>query len=296
MLYRLRTPPSPQLDDDSLAASRALAEQLAHWGRRLATGSLNGAYASRFHGGGLDFADLQEYSDGDPARSIDWHATLRSPDRTYRRRYEEDRDRTLLLACDLSASVWEIPPVRRLLLHTVALLAASAAANRDAVALLGFSDREELFIPARRDPSQTRRLLTALTACRPIGRLTALPALLERLRRLAPPRARLLLLSDFPATSAVAAPLAGLASRHDLLLLRLLDDLPATLPPGALLTLHAPESNIHCVCPSGAAWTPPPLPPLPATLPPLSLLTSQPALPQLLALLQNHPPIPPPTS
>lgn len=270
------------------AACRALAEQLAVWGRRLAAGPLGGAYASRFHGSGLDFAGLREYGDSDPARSIDWHATLRSPDRTYRRCYEEERDRTLLLACDLSASVWDVPPVRRLLLQCAALLGAAATANRDAVGLLTFAENRELFVAPARGPARLRQLLASLLACHPTSRQTDLPALLDELRRLAPPRCRVLLFSDFPAVSPpLTIPLTGLAGRHDVLLLRLLDDLPAGLPSHALLTLREPEGNACRVTISTPSWTPPLLPLLPAITPLLTLHTSTHPLPQLIASLRS---------
>ncbi|MGI5241253.1 DUF58 domain-containing protein [Dactylosporangium sp. CA-139066] len=71
--------------------------------RRL-DGQLQGSYRTLFRGGGIDFADLREYTAEDDVRHIDWNVTARL-DEPYVRQYAEDRELTAWLVLDLSASM-----------------------------------------------------------------------------------------------------------------------------------------------------------------------------------------------
>jgi uncharacterized protein (DUF58 family) len=71
--------------------------------RRL-DGRLQGAYRTVFRGNGIDFADLRGYTPEDDVRHIDWNVTARL-DEPYVRQYTEDRDLTVWLVLDQSASM-----------------------------------------------------------------------------------------------------------------------------------------------------------------------------------------------
>lgn len=83
---------------------KARLERLALRFRRPATGRWAGADRSRQVGRGLAFADHRPYAEGDEPRLVDWRAYARHG-RLYTRRFEEDRDRTVTLAVDVSASM-----------------------------------------------------------------------------------------------------------------------------------------------------------------------------------------------
>ena len=72
-------------------------------GRRL-DGRLQGAYRTVWHGSGIDFADLREYTPDDDVRHIDWNVTARL-DEPFVRQYTEDREMTAWLVVDRSASM-----------------------------------------------------------------------------------------------------------------------------------------------------------------------------------------------
>src|ERR1700754_3685504 len=72
-------------------------------GRRL-DGRLHGAYRTVWHGTGIDFTELREYTAEDDVRHIDWNVTARL-DEPYVRQYAEDRDLTVWLVLDQSASM-----------------------------------------------------------------------------------------------------------------------------------------------------------------------------------------------
>ena len=71
--------------------------------RRMVNDSLAGAYHSVFKGRGMDFDEVREYSPGDEVRTIDWNVTARAG-RTFVKKFTEERELTILLLVDISAS------------------------------------------------------------------------------------------------------------------------------------------------------------------------------------------------
>ncbi len=70
---------------------------------RLATEQLAGSYTSVFKGQGLAFREVREYQPGDDIRTIDWNVSARM-DSTHVKVFVEEREMTMMLAVDLSAS------------------------------------------------------------------------------------------------------------------------------------------------------------------------------------------------
>src|SRR5512137_1148784 len=62
-----------------------------------------GEYESTFKGRGMQFDEVREYAPGDEIRSIDWNVTARMG-RPFIKRYVEERELTVMLLADLSAS------------------------------------------------------------------------------------------------------------------------------------------------------------------------------------------------
>src|SRR5260370_26026067 len=71
--------------------------------RRLVNDSLAGEYHSVFKGRGMDFDEVREYSPGDEVRTIDWNVTARAR-RPFVKKFTEERQLTILLLADISAS------------------------------------------------------------------------------------------------------------------------------------------------------------------------------------------------
>lgn len=65
---------------------------------------LAGNYKTSFHGSGMEFAGIREYSLGDDTTDIDWKATARTG-KTYIKKYEEDRERKVLFVVDVGSSM-----------------------------------------------------------------------------------------------------------------------------------------------------------------------------------------------
>src|SRR6202020_1766359 len=71
--------------------------------RRMVDDSMAGAYHSVFKGRGMDFDEVREYSAGDEVRTIDWNVTARAG-RAFVKKFTEERELTLFLVVDISAS------------------------------------------------------------------------------------------------------------------------------------------------------------------------------------------------
>ena len=107
---------------------------------RQVTEALAGAYASVFKGRGVEFDEVRPYIPGDDVRSIDWNVTARvgTP---YVKRYVEERQLTVLLIVDISASLdfgSAARSKREAAAELSALLAFSAIYSDDKVGLLLF--------------------------------------------------------------------------------------------------------------------------------------------------------------
>ena len=71
--------------------------------RRLVNSMFAGQYHSVFKGRGMNFEEVREYAPGDEIRSIDWNVTARM-NAPYIKKYTEERELTVMLLVDVSAS------------------------------------------------------------------------------------------------------------------------------------------------------------------------------------------------
>src|SRR5436305_7182975 len=78
--------------------------------RRL-DGRIAGGYRTTHRGGSTDLAGLRDYAAGDDARHIDWNVTARLNEPQLRV-FNEDRELTMWLVLDRSASMTVGPPGR----------------------------------------------------------------------------------------------------------------------------------------------------------------------------------------
>lgn len=214
--------------------------------RRLVNTSFAGAYHSVFKGRGIAFDAVRPYQPGDSTRDIDWNVTARN-DEAYVKRYAEERELTVMLVCDMSASClfgsvkWR---KRDLAAEVGAVVAFAALANNDKVGLLLFSDRVELFIPPRKGRNHALRLVRELLTASPSGRGTNLSLGLRTLNSVLKQRAIVFLMSDFLATpQEYAADLLVMGRRHDVIALVLSDPREEHWPRVGLVGLADAETG-----------------------------------------------------
>jgi uncharacterized protein (DUF58 family) len=168
---------------------------------RLANEQLAGGYHSVFKGRGMAFAEVRQYAPGDDVRFIDWNVSARMGD-TYVKVFTEEREMTVMLLVDLSAS-GHFGSVAGTKLETVievaALLAFSAIRNGDRVGLILFTDRVERFMPPKKGKAHVMRVLTEILNAKPEGKGTDLNPALELLGKVAKRRSLAFVVSDFMA-------------------------------------------------------------------------------------------------
>lgn len=214
---------------------------------KLVSETFAGEYLSAFKGQGIEFAEVREYTPGDDVRAIDWNVTARTGV-PFIKKYNETRELTLVIACDVSASQ-RFGSVDKLKQETAAELAAlfafSAMRNNDKVGLLLFSDKIELFVPPKKGKKHILRLIRELVAFEPQGRGTdmalALKTLVQVLRR----QGILVLISDYLSPlEQFEKPLKLAAKKFDLIPVVVTDKLELGLPAcAACMTVVDPETG-----------------------------------------------------
>ncbi|MCR9294775.1 MAG: DUF58 domain-containing protein [bacterium] len=122
---------------------------------------LAGQYSSVFKGRGIEFDEVRPYVPGDEVRSIDWNVTARTG-APYVKRYIEERQLTLMLMADISASQdfgSSQRSKREAAAELCALLAFSATFNDDKVGLTLFHGDIEQYIPPRKGQKHALRVV-----------------------------------------------------------------------------------------------------------------------------------------
>ena len=212
--------------------------------RGLVNEVFSGEYHSVFQGRGMNFAEVREYQYGDDIRSIDWNVTARTGT-PFVKVFEEERELTVMLAVDVSASGNFGTRVRMkgdMAVEICALLAFSAIKNNDKVGLILFSDRIEKFVPPRKGRRHVLRVLRELLYHRPDRSGTDIRMALEYLTRVTRRRAVVFLVSDFLAGGfGRALTIAG--RRHDTIAVRVRDRRETELPPIGLVEFEDAETG-----------------------------------------------------
>jgi Uncharacterized conserved protein (some members contain a von Willebrand factor type A (vWA) domain) len=214
--------------------------------RRMVETAFAGQYHSVFRGRGMNFDDFRPYQIGDEIRTIDWNVTARMGE-AFVRKYVEERELTVLLLVDISASGGfgsVLESKREVAAEVASLLAFCAIRNNDNVGLLLFTDRTELYIPPKKGRTHTLRLIREILFFEPGGRGTDLAKPLEFINRVTTRRAVIFLLSDFQANG-FERPLSICARKHDLIAVPIEDPGDWQLPPVGIVEVQDPETGVR---------------------------------------------------
>lgn len=233
--------------------------------RQLVTGAVSGAYHSSFKGRGMDFEEVREYAIGDDVRTIDWNVSAKM-DRPFVKVFREERELTLMLVVDLSASgsFGSVDQSKRELAAEIAsVLAFSATLNNDKVGLILYADTVEYYIPPKKGRRHVLRLIRDILYFQPKGRGTQHKAALDYLNRVQNRKTVAFLISDFQDSSPTSAEWQNTApdarydpqraellnclsltnQRHDLVSIVLSDPRENELPNVGLITLEDAETG-----------------------------------------------------
>jgi len=227
--------------------------QLQILSTRLVTSLFAGAYKSVFRGRGIEFEELCDYQPGNDIRSIDWNVTARTG-RPFIKRFAEEREMTVLLVLDRSASL-RCPSPRRpkheVAAEVCALLATAAERNNDRIGLLTFGTGIECFIPPGKGSRHARRLIAEIAASPAASGGSDLAGALNYLDRVTRRPAIIFIVSDFICADFSTA-LAGVARRHDTVAIQLSDPFDFNLPDVGLLQVSDAESGQGRVVDAGS--------------------------------------------
>ncbi len=224
--------------------------------RHLVTDSVTGAYHSSFKGRGMDFEEVREYAIGDDVRTIDWNVSAKM-DRPFVKVFREERELTLMLLIDLSASgiFGSVDQSKRERAAEIAsVLAFSATQNNDKVGLLLYTDEVEHYIPPKKGRRHILRVIRDILFFSPKGRGTQHKAALDYLNRVQRRKAVIFLISDFiDVGNDLFNSLALVNQRHDLISIALSDPRENELPNVGLITLEDAETGEMIEIDSGSA-------------------------------------------
>lgn len=216
--------------------------------KRLVTNALAGAYHSVFKGQGMDFEEVREYSPGDDVRSIDWNVTAKM-DRPFIKKFREERELTIMLLVDLSASGnfgSRDESKREIAAELASVLAFSAMKNNDKIGLILFTDCIEAFYPPKKGRLHVLHLIREILFFSPKHKRTNIKAAIEYLNQVTKHNAVAFLVSDFieeTSESEKTHKALEIANRkYDMICVRLSDPRELQLPPSGILTLEDAET------------------------------------------------------
>ncbi|HEX5220468.1 MAG TPA: DUF58 domain-containing protein [Verrucomicrobiae bacterium] len=219
---------------------------------RLVADSLAGHYHSVFKGRGMNFDEVREYTPGDEVRAIDWNVTARAG-RPFIKKFTEERELTLLLLVDVSASGdfgSGTQSKRELAAELASVLAFSAIRNCDKVGLVLFSDGIEQYIPPKKGRRHVLRVVREILYYQPQHRGTNINAALDFANEVAKRRSVICLISDFQTDGDPTVTIENLRRglrqtnrRHDLVAVRIHDPHEDTLPDVGVLAIEDSETG-----------------------------------------------------
>lgn len=212
---------------------------------RLVSETFAGEYLSVFKGRGMEFAEVREYSPGDDVRTIDWNVTARMG-RPYVRRYAEERELTVVIACDLSGSQFfgsSRSLKKEVAAEVSAVLAFSALQNNDKVGLFLFTDQVEEYVPPKKGRRHVLHVIRDVLAFEPAHGGTRIASVLDTINRVLKRRSVVFAISDFRDEGFERA-LKLSALKHDLIPVLVTDPREIQWPDlGAFVEIEDPESG-----------------------------------------------------
>jgi len=212
--------------------------------KRLASAALMGSYRSAFRGKGIEFEEVREYQPGDEIRSIDWKVTARTG-RPFVKSYREERDLTVMIAVDVSASTLTGTKgdLRGNLIAKIgAALTYIALNNRDKIGLLTFADEVKSFFPPKKNRSAVWRILHEVLSAKKNHEGTDIAGATSFLSGALKGRCVIFVISDFKSPD-FKKELSILSKRHDVTAIRIVDDSDLNLKGSGILRVRDPESK-----------------------------------------------------
>jgi uncharacterized protein (DUF58 family) len=202
-----------------------------------------GAYHAAFKGRGMAFSEVRNYNYGDDVRTIDWNVTARFNE-PYIKVFEEERELTLMLLIDVSASSYfgtKSEFKNEYIAEIAAVLAYSAIKNNDKVGVIFFSSHVEKYLPPKKGKSQILLIIRELLSLEANHKKTDLNAALAFFNATNHRSSIVFVLSDFVSEPYEKA-LQIAKKKHDIIGLHIYDAFEKTLPNLGLVQMKDLES------------------------------------------------------
>jgi uncharacterized protein (DUF58 family) len=222
--------------------------------KRLTRHLFTGEYHSAFKGRGMSFREVREYAPGDDIRFIDWNVSARF-NHPFSKLFEEERELTVLLLVDVSASsLFGTVHARKkdLITELCAVLAFSAINNNDKVGVVFFSDRIEAYIPPKKGREHVLFIVRRLLTIEPKHKGTSLSEVIRFFNHSARQKAIVFLLSDFLDENGGTAnsretnfedALKVAGKKHDLIGIKVYDRMDMQLPQIGMIEAEDSETG-----------------------------------------------------
>jgi uncharacterized protein (DUF58 family) len=204
----------------------------------------SGEYHSAFKGRGMAFSEVREYMPGDEIRTIDWNVTARF-NRPYVKVFEEERELTVMLIVDISASEsfgTKERLKREIIAELCAVLAFSATQNNDKIGLTLFTNQIELYVPPKKGKKHILRIIRELIEFQPTGKKTDIKEALRYFTNMVKKRSIAFIVSDFIDDNFEDA-LKVANKKHDIVALKIEDEIENEIPNVGLIQLKDNETG-----------------------------------------------------
>lgn len=195
----------------------------------------SGEYRSGFKGKGMEFEDIRQYYAGDDVRNIDWNVTARH-NKAFVKQFCEERELNMFLLIDMSHSN-NFGTKKELIAKVAATLALSANKNNDKVGTIFFTDKVEKFIPSKNGRKHVLKIIENTLKFKPKSKKTNISQALQYFNRTQKKRSIVFVISDF-LDKGYKKELKIISSRHDLVMIRVVDRAEELIPSGAIFTFQ----------------------------------------------------------
>jgi len=212
--------------------------------KKITTDLFTGEYHSAFKGKGMSFKEVREYAAGDDTRFIDWNVSARLG-HPYSKVFEEERELTVMLLVDISASsLFGTVHARKrdMITEIGAVLSFSAVNNADKIGAIFYSDKVEAYIPPKKGKQHALYIVRQLLSKEPTGKGTEVSKALRYFNNVTRQKSIAFVLSDFlDANYEDALRISG--KKHDVIGIKIYDKMDMELPKAGLLQVQDAETG-----------------------------------------------------
>lgn len=212
--------------------------------RRLLRGSMIGEHKAAQKGSGLEFDQIREYQMGDDIRFIDWKTSARQGTLSIKE-YIEERNRTIMLLVDVSAStLYGSGDILKsdCIAQIASVIAVVAETAKDYCGAILFNDDIVKVIPPLQGREHTHRMMEQFFSVQSAGK-TDFTKAFNKLLSLQKKDAIVFVISDFWDHGDYQTALKVMARHHDVVAIHCIDSQEENLSFDGQLLFEDPETG-----------------------------------------------------